>query len=211
MQLDDLLSFFGAQIYLDSYRRRYTIMVLDLARRLAQHIQAQMKYLCRTKRPIDFAPEVQPMIQTPYHSSFPSGHAMEAFAMATTLHRLTSDTSLKDAVAEDALPFVLAHRIAVNRTVAGVHFPVDSWVGAWVGCRVGDALYSMAQGKEINVANLPKPTVEVDEETKDFILNDFKAELDQNSISLDPLEELKHVWCLALKEWGRDCDNDGAV
>lgn len=70
------------------------------------------------------------MIQIPDHSTYPSGHAMEAFAIATVLHCLSTGNGPRHGVKEQALPFRLAHRIAVNRTVAGVHFPVDSLAGA---------------------------------------------------------------------------------
>jgi len=36
----------------------------------------------------------------------------------------------------------LAERIAVNRTVAGVHYPIDSWAGAILGRAVGQIVLS---------------------------------------------------------------------
>ncbi len=37
-----------------------------------------------------------------------------------------------------------AERIAVNRTVAGVHFPIDTWAGAAIGELVGEIVLAMA-------------------------------------------------------------------
>ncbi len=44
------------------------------------------------------------------------------------------------------MPFRLAHRIATNRTMPGVHFPVDSMAGAYLGCFVGEALIALVTG-----------------------------------------------------------------
>jgi hypothetical protein len=38
----------------------------------------------------------------------------------------------------------LAERIAVNRTVAGVHYPIDSWAGAALGRIVGQVVLNRA-------------------------------------------------------------------
>ena len=45
-----------------------------------------------------------------------------------------------------------AARIAVNRTVAGVHFPVDTMVGARLGLMLGD--YVVAQASSVEPAPL---------------------------------------------------------
>ncbi|HXV94290.1 MAG TPA: hypothetical protein VD813_13380, partial [Pseudonocardia sp.] len=43
--------------------------------------------------------------------------------------------------------FKLAARIAINRTVAGVHFPVDSAAGAVLGVTLGEYLVARATGR----------------------------------------------------------------
>ncbi|NND19024.1 MAG: phosphatase PAP2 family protein [Silicimonas sp.] len=150
-QTYDLLSFFGMVGHLSSSRNVNTLAVLSSVLRLAIHVEMPFKHFCRSPRPIDYAPQVQPMIQTPDHSSYPSGHAIEVFCAATVMARLMTGIGPKDALvggdAENqiaAMPFRLAHRIATNRSIAGVHFPVDSAAGAVLGCALGEAVYQMA-------------------------------------------------------------------
>lgn len=154
-QTGDILSFFGAHGYLDSGRRKHTLLLLEAVRSVAVHVETLAKFVCRQKRPIDYAMEVQPMVQTPDHSSFPSGHALEAFAIATVLTRLSGGPDPVTAIDEMFLPFVLAHRIATNRTVAGVHFPVDSLAGAFLGVLLGEAIHSLAFGNDVTTAAWP--------------------------------------------------------
>ena len=81
------------------------------------------------------------MIQTPIHGSFPSGHCTECFAVARVLYELVSETSAAGAAAKRQLREQLlrqAARIAINRTVAGVHYPVDSLAGQLLGLGVAD-------------------------------------------------------------------------
>ncbi len=90
------------------------------------------------------------MILTPGHSSFPSGHATETFITAVVLLKLLSAAAAAAAAA--ATPFTLpyadlkwgaqfmrlASRVAINRTIAGVHFPVDTAAGALLGLTLGE-------------------------------------------------------------------------
>jgi hypothetical protein len=82
-----------------------------------------------------------PMIPTPGHGAFPSAHAAEAFAVATVLEGLLETETAKGHYASPAnlkrLLFKQAERIAVNRTIAGMHFPIDSYAGAALGETVG--------------------------------------------------------------------------
>jgi hypothetical protein len=80
------------------------------------------------------------MILTPEHGSLPSGHSTESFAMAIVLmHLIRASTS--PVYKQDICGLQLlrqAARIAVNRQVAGVHFPVDSAAGALLGLTLGE-------------------------------------------------------------------------
>jgi hypothetical protein len=60
----------------------------------------------------------------------PSGHATEAFLVATWLRRLVPSANPENTAEQLRLQ---AGRIATNRVIAGVHFPVDSVAGRLLG------------------------------------------------------------------------------
>ncbi|WP_299706996.1 phosphatase PAP2 family protein [uncultured Tateyamaria sp.] len=143
-QLDDIGSFFGAVTRLDGSSRQHTLEFLTATNQVVYALEMRAKWYTWTPRPIDLSSNVHPIIQTPDHSSYPSGHATEAFAMATLLARLMdNEKSAQDGMQEHTMPYRLAHRIAVNRTIAGVHYPIDSAAGAVMGCMIGEAIWSM--------------------------------------------------------------------
>ena len=82
------------------------------------------------------------MIQVPGHGSTPSGHSTEAFAAAMVLIRLTTANKNPVYCAELSVVQLLrqAARIAINRQVAGLHFPVDTAAGAVLGMTLGSYL-----------------------------------------------------------------------
>jgi len=147
LQIDDLLSFFGAIHYFDDQRRMKSLEVLNAAVVLAIHTEMMVKHFCRTPRPIDISPQLQPIVQTPDHSSFPSGHATEAFTIATLIYWLSTGEMPKAGIKAGAQEFRLAHRIATNRTIAGVHYPMDSASGALMGCVLGAHVIHQALNK----------------------------------------------------------------
>ncbi|MEM9012880.1 MAG: phosphatase PAP2 family protein [Pseudomonadota bacterium] len=154
----DILSFFGLNGLLHPDRSKWTLTLLLGVQGAVAQLGMPLKHLAYCPRPIDYSRRVMPIIETPTHSTFPSGHACEAFAVAMVLrclmHRCgvftNSDGSPKEAPSlqqEDLRTvlanfasiheFRIAHRIAENRVVAGVHFPVDNVVGAIIGIMVG--------------------------------------------------------------------------
>ena len=154
-QMGDMLSFYAAHFRLHPDARKWTLFLLSAVYEAVLVAEMRMKFHCNLPRPIDFALEVQPIIGTPAHSTYPSGHATEAFAFAAVLCGLQhmahgaadpvaavlSDLmSANGATRSETLPFRLAARIADNRTVAGVHFPVDSAHGALLGMSCGLAV-----------------------------------------------------------------------
>ncbi len=210
-QQDDILSYFGAVAFLDDQRRLRSLEIVEAAVRLAIHVELKVKHLCRMPRPIDFSREVQPIVQTPDHSAFPSGHSTEAFLTATILHRLMTGKGPKDGVSRSAQLYRLAHRIASNRTVAGVHFPIDSAAGALMGCLLGEYIYGLAFGVDPTPAAGPfRAMVNVAEVTDFQIDGDFTLDWLGTALPNDialPAQARPETsifgtfWAMAQKEW----------
>jgi len=128
-------AFWASIIGLTTHRHKYTIELLDLAMSLATHVEMRFKHGFACQRPVELSPQVQPMIPTPGHATWPSGHATEAYLTCELLQSLLPHGSKYKEQMER-----LAARIAVNRTVAGLHFPVDSAVGRLLGTALSDYL-----------------------------------------------------------------------
>lgn len=181
VQQTDTLSFFAALVGLDESRTPWTIALLEAVLRFGAYIEMPMKLHFNAARPCQMSSIVQPVIQPPTHGGFPSGHALEAYAVATLLYGLVENSGFEgnggqsqfnalkafDAsdrgsggdrcesgqhAQEQLLLMRLAARIAENRTVAGVHFPADSFVGAGMGLAIGEYLVNVLSGKATSAA-----------------------------------------------------------
>ena len=155
-QQGDMLSFYGSVFYLHPDRKKWTLVLMSALYEAVIVPEMRLKLFSSSPRPMEFSTLVQPIIATPSHSAYPSGHATEAFAFAGLLALLelvakgvtdpvaTLTAALKGpAKALEMLPFRLAARIADNRTIAGVHFPVDSAHGALLGVGCASAFYAL--------------------------------------------------------------------
>jgi hypothetical protein len=152
-QLGGSSAFLASIAFLRPERTRWTLELLAAVLRFANHVEMRFKHALACRRPIEFSPQVQPMILTPGHGSLPSGHATEAFITAQVLRKLlhaagqeeNPDTVyVDDSYGEHLMR--LAARVAINRTVAGVHFPVDSAAGAVLGLTLGNYLVTLFSG-----------------------------------------------------------------
>jgi hypothetical protein len=137
IQMTDLLSFFGTPCMLDLSGRKYALELASVGLELAGWVSSAMKTRIPTIRPIDIEPRVLPIIQTPSHSTFPSGHAVESFTVATLLGKMFPDSA--------TLLDRMAARISTNRIVAGVHVPIDNVAGCATGRLLGAAIAEIAK------------------------------------------------------------------
>ena len=147
------VTFWASVLGLQAHRHGKTLQLLDLVLALATHVEMRFKHIFAVPRPTDFSPQIQPMIPVPGHGSWPSGHATEAFLTATVLEALLNDASPASApngTASREQFQRLAARIAINRTVAGVHFPVDSAVGRLLGTALGEFLVARATNGKVH-------------------------------------------------------------
>ena len=231
-QQGDMLSFFGAMQALNHDRRRRTMLLLSVIYGAVVSQEMRIKHFCSVTRPMDLSAQLQPIIQTPGHSAYPSGHATEAFAFATVLAalrlsgspaarehgliptllgKLTPTIEAAAAADPDLLLFRLAARIADNRTVAGVHYPVDSAHGAVLGLSTALVLiaHCLGGGPENNV---PTWSVNGDKWSGDFTLRKWVDELgdadgsgwrgaDSALPKVADWHLLPRLWTLAAAEW----------
>lgn len=232
-QTDELTSFFNAQQSLGLNRRRHTALLIGAMYDAVVSQEQRMKHFCSVPRPYDLSPQIQPVIATPGHSAYPSGHATEAFALATTIAALrlsgrgaTADAALVDAVLNKLTPaaaaapaaddtvmlFRLAQRIADNRTVAGVHYPVDSAHGALLGLSVALGFIAHCLGGGTGFP-FPEFAARGDDWSGDFTLSKWVAALGvgtttgwrRDTARMTAAEEwhlLPQLWRAAVREWG---------
>jgi undecaprenyl-diphosphatase len=101
---------------------------------LASFTFLALKRRFRRARPCDLAPHPHFHVRPPDAFSFPSGHTMNAFAIATVLALFFP--FLAPALA------LLAVAIGASRVVLGLHFPSDVWAGAALGTLIGAGAYA---------------------------------------------------------------------
>ncbi len=127
-QMTPQLPFWGSVVNLSPSRTPKTLEIIDMALAFACTVVLRFKQAMACPRPADYSALIQPIVPTPGHSAYPSGHSTEAHMIAFVLPKLiTSDPKEQAHYAEQLER--LAARIAINRTVAGLHFPADSHAG----------------------------------------------------------------------------------
>ncbi len=143
-QIDHQWALWGSILPLRPDAKPRTFEVLQAIVWFALCVEMRFKQVLAVWRPQDLSSLVQPIITTPGHGSFPMGHATQAFAVAETLKRLLRLDS------RDSLAIQLdrqAFRIAVNRIVAGVHFPVDAVAGMLLGKAVAEWAHALTSAQ----------------------------------------------------------------
>jgi len=162
-QRDDFRVFFRVLLGLDGSASPLQAEVLAVAWEWATPLVMALKHELAALRPVQRAPSVMPVIPTPAHGALPSGHATMAALTAEILTqlRLGGDHQHRRALQMDRL----ARRIAFNRVVAGVHFPLDSAVGYALGLQLAGHFVGWATGKKAykEFTFSPKPDTELTE------------------------------------------------
>ena len=138
-QRSDVISYVGSCLPLDPLRTPRTIEFLLIAQTLTEGCMQSVKAVLGVPRPGEVHPAIQPMIATPSHGSYPSGHATQAFMCAAVLPALTGRIGKAHEKARQYMNKAAA-RVAQNRTVSGLHYPSDSAAGATLGRQLGTYL-----------------------------------------------------------------------
>jgi membrane-associated phospholipid phosphatase len=215
-QLGFPIDYFATILGLNAPRNRFTFELIAITQVLTSHVAMVVKHHLACRRPDRLGITVMPMIPTPGHGAFPSAHAAEAFAVATVLEGILDADEVKNHYPSTPnlkrLLFKQAERIAVNRTVAGMHFPIDSYAGAALGETVGRIVLRLCTDK----ARVVKP-VDYHAIHCDFTLAAFRPDLwpklqDENvpqagltrrdePVSVAPSELFEWLWTKAAAEF----------
>jgi hypothetical protein len=145
------------------------------------------------------------MITTPGHGSYPSGHGTQAYAIAYVLEKLLF---LPDKSETTQQLQRQAARIATNRVIAGVHFPIDSIAGRMLGTALGEYVVAKCEGGEfksrtLNVTHLNKQHG-IDFNPFDDAQGLENSALYESSYSLTSATKsnlMAHLWSKAREEW----------
>ena len=181
------------------------VLLIAVTEKLATAMVQRAKLGFGLPRPHVLSPDILPMIACPGHSSFPSGHAAQSFAVAGVLSALTGKTS----PAMDNPLDQMAARIAVNRTVAGLHYPCDSAAGAvlgiavarWVLARAGAAPHAGQVSLDAEEWGKGAP-----DNNRDFhlpALCDAKFHPnEEEKLEVEEAPMLASLWTEVTREWG---------
>jgi len=132
-QVSGALDFVASILGLNAERHKHTLELLAAALGLVNLVEMRLKLGFAVPRPVQLSPQIQPMLPTPGHASWPSGHATESFLVLGLLRHLWPGQDLRNEQLKR-----LAARVAVNRTVAGLHYPVDSAAGRLLGTSLAE-------------------------------------------------------------------------
>jgi PAP2 superfamily len=132
-------------------RYRGTLEFLNVALNFAVTVVFRFKQMFGCPRPFEYSAAIQPLVATPGHDSWPSGHATESFLQARILATL-SKQSLGVGGSAEKLLLQNAERIARNREIAGVHFPADTVAGCILGDTLARFIISYSAGDQTGKA-----------------------------------------------------------
>jgi hypothetical protein len=211
-QIDAQYAFWSSIVYLHPDRTRRTMELINMVLQFCVYVEMRFKHALACYRPVEYNAEVQPMITTPGHNSFPMGHGTQAYAVAHVLKMLLSLDLMTNTSASDQLDRLSA-RITTNRVVAGVHFPVDSMAGRMLGVALGEYFYGRCTGDQtfmsrkflaagINGANATtdfNPFNTTIAPAQDLGAGPFYSATVGVSVPQSSL--MKHLWRRARKEW----------
>jgi membrane-associated phospholipid phosphatase len=202
-QIDNQYAFIAAASGLNVDRHRHTVEWLTVCIQLTIVVESMFKHVFACHRPVEFSPQVQPIITTPGHSSYPMGHAAQAFATAVALAGLRQ---LPKESPRWSQLMLQSRRISINRTIAGVHFPIDAAAGQVLGESLGEFFLCLSGigDKPCNVRSF-RPLGRGDDQRNDYLASAsgpvFGSQPPKPGAKITPGPIVRELARMAGEEW----------
>jgi hypothetical protein len=148
LQVKPADAFWASIVGLRSDNHRWTAEFLNCALDFTMFVLFRFKQAFIRPRPFEYTAQIQPILQTPGHDSWPSGHATEAHLIARVLSTLATLSARTHPADVEIELWKLAHRIARNREVAGLHFPTDTTAGKVLGDTLAVLLMGLSEADD---------------------------------------------------------------
>lgn len=190
-QVGGITEFFAPILGLPASRSQHLIELMLLVQHLAGMASMPAKHALACRRPDELDSRLVPLVPTPSHGSLPSGHATQAAAVSTVLVALleAAGPGISHMTERRDLIHATGHRIAVNRTVAGVHYPIDSAAGFMIGINAGRIIAALGQNADAELTQFTYDPNDPAAQTADFVLRDAMALFDPDTAT--PLAGVK--------------------
>jgi acid phosphatase (class A) len=108
--------------------------LIRVGRRIGEVVVMCLKHHFREARPSQVCPAIVPMIDPPITPAFPAGHALQSHLISKLI-----EAAERPFVQPDML-YALSKRLADNRIIAGLHYPLDNEAGVIAANLVFDML-----------------------------------------------------------------------
>ena len=145
---------------IDPSKHKNTYLLILVALKIGEFVAMRLKNIYRMRRPAQVYPLIMPLIDGPDTPSFPSSHSLQAHLITGLLKLALNPAGCPDLPGPGPLPGppaapvtttsdaldVLACRVARNREIAGVHYPMDSQAGLCGALKCLDHLNGLPAG-----------------------------------------------------------------
>jgi len=122
-EAEGVVKYFLGMLMIDPSSAPANYELIRVARRIGEVVVMCLKDHFHEPRPSQVCPAILPMVDPPVTPSFPAGHALQSDLIAKVI-------KLADRpFVQEGMLFRLSHRVAENRIVAGLHYPLDNEAG----------------------------------------------------------------------------------
>jgi hypothetical protein len=155
------INYWTGMLRIDRSKHKNTFLLILVALKIGEFVAMRLKNIYRMRRPAQVYPLIMPLIDGPDTPSFPSSHSLQAHLITGVLKLalnypaspplpapgplLPGPPTAPVTTTSDALD-VLAFRVARNREIAGVHYPMDSQAGLCGALKCLDYLSGLPAG-----------------------------------------------------------------